>query len=94
MGRYKLDGIKKYKVRMTSDHKSQVFIEPEWIPFAVIEGLNQLEGNKLLDEHYESLYNNGNSKEFIGRIEEFRQRYNRDKVHYVRNREDDNDIGI
>ena len=94
MTRYRLEGVKTYKVRLTPARRSEVLIGSEWISFAEIDGLNQLEGNKLLDEHYESMNKSGVSKEFIGNVEEFRQRYNQDKVQYTRDRSNEQDLGI
>lgn len=94
MGRYRIEGVKTYRVRVSPKMESQVFIDPEWLDFVVIEGLNHLEGNKQLDEHYESLLKKGNSKEWIGRVEEFRQRYNRGQADYVRDESNEQHKGI
>lgn len=85
MSRYRLKGKKEYTIRRNEDDNVEVYINPQWVTLIAIEGLNELEGNKLLDEHYGKLITEENeSKAFLSRVEEFRQRYNQDKLIYVK----------
>lgn len=89
MSRYKIEGVKQYKYRLNErTNIPEVLIGDEWVSMEDIEALNIFDGNQLLDEQYENMESNGRSREFIGKIEEFRQRYNRQQYNAILIHED------
>lgn len=92
MSRYRIEGKKEYKYRIDKPtNHPEVLIGDEWIPMSDILALNTFEGNQLLDDQYKIMETGGHSREFIGKIEEFRQRYNRQQYTAVLYDEDDTD---
>lgn len=77
--------MKTYKYKVDKNKQISYKVGDGWISEAVITGLNELDGNLLLDQHYNFLISEGEeTRKSIGEIEQFRMLYNQNEIKYER----------